>query len=107
MGNYVIDIDASDGNLEQVKGIVGSRIAQEPEEVQQLIDIQYRSFSIRDYGVNPLADRDSRAFVDLINPSGKSMLPLSDVAIRRSTSDMEAFVRGCLKIIKQDAAIPS
>ena len=104
---YIICIEASDGNLEQVKRIAGERLAQEPEDLRQSVEFRYGSFPIRDYGINPLADRDSRSFVDLITPNGDSMLPLSDIALRVGMSGTEHFVGWCLDKIKEDVTTPA
>jgi hypothetical protein len=100
MEKYKIKLEPSDGNLGRVREIADERLSREAEEVQERVEIDYSSFPIGDYGVNTLADNDHSSFVDLLAPSGESLLPRSDIALRIVASGTEHFVGWCLERIQ-------
>ena len=100
---YIIEIDPAKENSDRVREIAEATLAEQPQEIRNQVEFRYNPFAVRDYGVNPIADRDYRSFVDLISPKGQSMLPLSDIALRRCVSETEDFVKWCINKIKKDS----
>jgi hypothetical protein len=103
MAKYQINADVSEGNLEEVRKQISHALNE--HGLADRVEVYYGSFSSAPYGVNPIADCDSRSFMELIAPDGEVLFPpkKSDIHPRTSMRDLPSWIGFAVSEIKKSA----
>lgn len=100
MGKYQIRAKVYRGNLGAVREQISHAL--EVNGLSEKVAAHYSSFKISEYGVNPVADSDSRSFMELIASDGEVLFPpKSDIHSRTSMRDLPFWIGFAINKINQ------